>query len=93
VLLSEIVNIFTIDVNTNMYYNLSEKTLVVWKGRDHMGIFHKLCFFCQVKRGLSSSFYCALTGLDLDQKSDLFRFGCDGGSTGYKWCPFYKEDK
>lgn len=58
-----------------------------------MGIFHKLCIFCQNKKGLLNGFYCEVTGAELDQKSDLFRFGCDGGSTGYKYCPFHQEEK
>ena len=59
-----------------------------------MGIFHKLCYYCQNKKGfLATGFYCEYTGEELDQKSDLFRYGCDGGWTGYKYCPYYKEDK
>lgn len=59
-----------------------------------MGWFNKLCFFCINKPGfLSTGFICKLTGEELDQKSDLFKYGCDGGSSGYKYCPYYKEDK
>lgn len=59
-----------------------------------MGIFHKLCYYCQNKEGLlTTGFYCELSGEDLDQKSDLFKYGCDGGCTGYKYCPNYTEDK
>lgn len=59
-----------------------------------MGMFHKLCYFCQNKKGwLSIGYYCEITGEDLDEKSDLFKYGCDGGCSGYKYCPYYKENK
>ena len=59
-----------------------------------MGMFNKLCIFCQNKKGLlKEGYYCEITGEDLDQKSDLFKYGCDGGSTGHKYCPYQKEGK
>jgi len=48
-------------------------------------------YYCMNKPGLSSGYYCQLTGLDLDQKSDLFQFGCRGGFSCYKYCPKYRE--
>ena len=59
-----------------------------------MGWFNKLCLFCDNKPGLlSTGFICKVTGEELDQKSDLFKYGCDGGSSGYKYCPYYQEKK
>lgn len=58
-----------------------------------MGWFNKLCVFCQNKKGILGGFYCEITGEDLDQKSDLFKYGCDGGCTGYKYCPYHQEPK
>lgn len=59
-----------------------------------MGVFHKLCIFCQNKKGLlNTGFYCEITGKDLDTKSDLFKYGCNGGITGDKYCPYQKEAK
>lgn len=59
-----------------------------------MGWFNKLCLYCDNKPGfLSTGFICKLTGEELDQKSDLFKYGCDGGSSGYKYCPYYQEKK
>lgn len=57
-----------------------------------MGFFSKLCIYLDNKPGfLSTGFICKLTGKELDQNSDLFKFGCHGGCTGYKYCPYHKE--
>ena len=51
-----------------------------------MGWLNKLCYWCQNKSGLGG-YYCALLKIDVDKNSDLFKYGCDGGSSGYKQCP------
>ena len=67
---------------------------MLFEGGMNMGAFNKLCVFCLNKKGLlNEGFYCEITGEDLDQQSDLFRFGCDGGCTGRKYCEFYQEDR
>ena len=58
-----------------------------------MGLFNKLCVFCKNKPGLSGGYYCAILRIDLDKNSDLFKYGCDGGSTGYKECPMHQYPK
>ena len=60
-----------------------------------MGFFDKPCYFCINKPGfLSTGYICKLTGKELDQKSDLFQYGCHGSpSSAHKYCPKYTEDK
>ena len=39
-----------------------------------MGVFHKLCVFCQNKKGLlNTGFYCEITGEDLVQRRTKLR--------------------
>lgn len=57
-----------------------------------MGWFDALCYYCDNKPGLLSTGYiCQYTGEELDEKSDLFQYGCHGGCTGYKYCPYYRK--
>ena len=58
-----------------------------------MGLFDKLCIFCQNKSGLNGGYYCELLNINLDKYSDLFKYGCDGGNTGHKYCPFHQLNK
>lgn len=59
-----------------------------------MGLLNKLCAYCDNKQGLLSTGYiCKLSGKELDQKSDLFKYGCDGGASGYKYCSSYQAKK
>ena len=58
-----------------------------------MGLLNRMCKYCMLKKGLSGGFYCALTGEHLDQKSDLFKYGCDSSwEMGYQQCPYYEKD-
>lgn len=59
-----------------------------------MGWFDKFCVYCENKPGmLSEGFICTLKGIELDQKSDLFLYGCRGGWGGHKYCPYHTLEK
>ena len=59
-----------------------------------MGLFNKLCKHCMNNKGLKEGYYCEITEEQLDQKSDLFKYGCDSSwGEGYKQCPYYEQDK
>lgn len=53
-----------------------------------MGLFNKLCKYVENEPGLWGGYCCRVTGLHLDQSSDLFKDYCDSYGNCVK-CPFY----
>lgn len=53
-----------------------------------MGLFNKLCKYCENEPGLKGGYYCIIAGIHLDKSSDLFKDFCDSYSNCEK-CPFY----
>lgn len=75
------------------FCNTVSKFHIRMKGGESMGWFHQLCLYCDLKPGFwSTGYMCKYKCIDLDEKSDLFKFGCDGGpTTGPFYCPFYQK--